>query len=124
MIRSNHSKQKNKEPFYKKATLKNFSIFTGKHLENTLFNQVTCLQVCNSVKTRFQRRCFSVNIAKFLITPTLKKACERLLLNNVEPNFSSIYEGCKLAVLINVSQYSQENVSDGMSFLINIVVGM
>ena len=30
-------------------------------------------------------------IAKFLKTPILKKICERLLLNNVEPNFSSVY---------------------------------
>ena len=30
-------------------------------------------------------------IAKFLKTPILKKICERLLLNNVEPNFSFVY---------------------------------
>ena len=56
-----------------------------------LFNQVVGLQVCNFIKKRFQHGCFSLNIAKFLKTHILKKICERLLLNSVEPNFSSVY---------------------------------
>ena len=35
---------------------------------------------CNFIKKRLQHRCFSVNIAKFLRPPILKKICKRLLL--------------------------------------------
>ena len=42
------------------------------------------------IKKRFQHRCFSMNIAKFLKTVILKKICERLLLNNVERNYLSM----------------------------------
>ena len=87
-----NTKKEPPEVFYKKAVLKNFSILTGKHLCWSLFfNQFVVLQVCNFIKKRFQHRCFSVNIAKFLKTHILKKICERLLLNNVKPNFSSVY---------------------------------
>ena len=48
------------EVFYKKAVLKNFAIFSGKHLQD---------------------RCFPVNIAKFLRTLLLKNICERQLLD-------------------------------------------
>ena len=40
--------------FMKKVALKNFSIFTGK------------FQDCNFIKNRLQRRCFPLNISKFL----------------------------------------------------------
>ena len=50
----------------KKAALKNFKIFIGKHL---------CLS-----HLRLQHRCFPVNIAKFLKTPVLKSICKWLLL--------------------------------------------
>ena len=87
-----NTKKEPPEVFYKKAVLKNFSILTGRHLCWSLFfNQFVVLQVCNFIKKRFQHRCFSVNIAKFLKTHILKKICERLLLNNVKPNFSSVY---------------------------------
>ena len=87
-----NTKKEPPEVFYKKAVLKNFSILTGRHLCWSLFfNQFVVLQVCNFIKKRFQHRCFSVNIAKFLKTHILKKICERLLLNNVKPNFSSFY---------------------------------
>ena len=42
--------------------------------------KVTDLKVCNFIKKRLQHRFFSVNIAKFLRTLTLKNICERLLL--------------------------------------------
>ena len=45
----------------KKCVLKKFPIFTGKHLK-----------ACNLIKRRIQHKCFPVNIAKFLRTPTLK----------------------------------------------------
>ena len=86
------NKKQPPEVFYKKAVLKSFSIFTGKHLYSSLFlfNQVASLQVCYLIKKRFQHRCFSVNIAKFLKTVILKKICKRLLLNNVKRNYSSM----------------------------------
>ena len=54
--------------FYKKAVLKNFAIFTGKHLCWILF--LIKLQVFRTailIKS-LQHRCFPVNIAKFLRT--------------------------------------------------------
>ena len=65
--------------FYKKAVLKNFAIFTVKHLRWSLLF-AGCLQH-NFIKKRLQHRCFPVNIAKYLRTPFLKKICERLLLD-------------------------------------------
>ena len=64
----------------KKAVLKDFAIFTGKHLCWSLFfKKVTTLQPCNFIKKRLQHRRFPVNIAKFLRTIILKNICERLL---------------------------------------------
>ena len=56
--------------FLKIVALKNFAIFTGKHLCWSLF-----------IKNRLQQRCFLVNIGKFLRAPILKNICKRLLLN-------------------------------------------
>ena len=36
----------------------------------SLFNKDASLQVCTFIKNRLQRRCFPVNIAKFLRTRT------------------------------------------------------
>ena len=47
----------------KKAVLKNFAILTG------------MLQACNFIKNGLQRRCFPLNIAKFLRTPISKNIC-------------------------------------------------
>ena len=55
---------------YKKVVLKNFAIFTGKHLCWSLINLKgfwACI-TCTPTK-RFQHRSFPVNIAKFLLTP-------------------------------------------------------
>ena len=60
----------------KRAVLKNFAINTGKHL----FVKVIGLKACNFIKKRVPYGCFSVNIVKFLRTPTLKNTCEQLLL--------------------------------------------
>ena len=40
--------------FYKKAVLKNFSIFTGKHLFGVSFNKVADLKASNFIKTGLQ----------------------------------------------------------------------
>ena len=63
--------QASTEVFREKGVLKNFAIFTGKHLCWSL-NLIklrpsgSCLRDCNFVKKRLQHRCFSVNIATFL----------------------------------------------------------
>ena len=54
---------------FKIGPLKNFKIFTGKHLCWSLFfNKVAGLQACNFIKKRLQRKCFPLNIAKSLRT--------------------------------------------------------
>ena len=63
----------------KKVALKNFTIFTGKHLRWGLF----------LVKLFQHRCCFPVNIAKFLRTLILKNICERLLLNVISSRTAS-----------------------------------
>ena len=75
----------------KKAALTNFSIFTENTCVGFLFNLVAGFQVYDFIKKRLQQGYFSTKIVKFLKTPILKKICERLLLNNVAPNFSFIY---------------------------------
>ena len=57
------------EVFYKKAVLKNFVIFTEKHLCWTLF-----------LIKRLQHGFFPVNIVKFLRMPILRNIRERMLL--------------------------------------------
>ena len=65
--------------FNEKAALKNFAIFTEKHLPSSLFlNKNVGLQSWNFIKKRLQHRFFPVNIAKFLRTPVLENICERL----------------------------------------------
>ena len=59
------------------VVLKNFAIYTGKHLYWNLF--LIKLQA-SFIKKRLTRTCFSVNIAKFLRKSILKNICERLLL--------------------------------------------
>ena len=109
-----NSKKQPPEVFYKIAVLKNFSILTGKYLCSSLFLiKFAPLQISNFLKKRFQRRCFSVNIAKFLKKLILKKICERLLLNNVKGNYSS------MKIVWSVSQHLQENTFTEATFLIN-----
>ena len=65
--------------FNKKAALKNFAIFTEKHLPSSLFlNKNVGLQSWNFIKKRLQHRFFPANIAKFFRTPVLENICERL----------------------------------------------
>ena len=56
--------------FFETGALKNFAIFTGKHLCWILF-------------LRLQRRCFPVNIAKFLRTPFFTEHLRWLLLSSL-----------------------------------------
>ena len=90
MLTMNNKKQP-PEVFYKKAVLKNFSMLTGKYMCSSLF--LIKLQPFRSAT--FSKRdsnagAFLLNIAKFLIKLILKKICERLLLNDVKRNYSSM----------------------------------
>ena len=63
----------------KKAILKYFVIFTGKHLCRDLFlNKVAGHQACDFIKKRLQQRYFLANIGKFIRRPILKNISERL----------------------------------------------
>ena len=63
----------------KKAILKHFVIFTGKHLcWGLFFNKVAGHQACDFIKKRLQHRYFLAKIGRFIRTPILKKICERL----------------------------------------------
>ena len=63
----------------KKAILKHFVIFTGKHLCWGLFlNKVAGHKACNFIKKRLQHRYFLVNIGKCIRRPILKNISERL----------------------------------------------
>ena len=63
-----------------KAVLKNFSIFTGKHLCWSLLLRLACFKSCNFLEKGLLHRSLPVNIAKFLRTLILMKICEQLLL--------------------------------------------
>ena len=63
---------------HKKAVLKSFAIFTGKHLcWNLFFNKNADLHGPSFMKKRLV---FFVNINKFVKTPILKKICQWLIL--------------------------------------------
>ena len=67
--------------FFETDVLKNFSIFTGKHLcRGFFFNKVAGLHAWDFIKKRLQYRCFPVNIAKFLRTAFIKQHLRWLLL--------------------------------------------
>ena len=57
------------EVFCKKGVLKNFAKFTGKHLCQRLFLIKFQKPPATLLKKRFWRKCFPVNLAKFLRTP-------------------------------------------------------
>ena len=63
----------------KKLFLKIWQYSQETGLESIL-NNAAGFQACSVIKKRLQRRCFPVNIAKFLRTPILKNICERLIL--------------------------------------------
>ena len=66
--------------FSKTGVLKNFAIFTGKNLCWSLFLiEFQDWRPTFLFKKRLQRRCFSVNIAKFLRTVVLLKNCSLYL---------------------------------------------
>ena len=81
----------------KKSVLKNFAIFTGKHLRwSFFFNKVTCPQACNFIKKRLPHSCCPLNIAKFLRTPILRNICGRLLLKVLLAIFQHMHKRVNL----------------------------
>ena len=60
------------------GVLKNFKIFTRKHLCLSLF--LIKLQVCKFIEKRLQHWCFPLRARKFLRMPILKNISEQLLL--------------------------------------------
>ena len=64
-------KYNEREVFYKKAVVKHFIIFAGKHLCWSLF-------LIKFIKKNFQYRCFPVNMAKLLRASVLYSICEQL----------------------------------------------
>ena len=73
-VRSSHQR------FYiKKLFLKSSPYPQETLVLESLFKNVAGLKTCNFIKKRPQNRCFSVNIAKFLILLISKIICERLL---------------------------------------------
>ena len=80
----------------------------------SLPNQVVALQISNSFKKRFQRRCFLVNIAKSLKKLILRKICERQPLNNVKRNYSSMNIVKKVLALSRRRLLSYRNQSNDL----------
>ena len=65
----------------RKGVLRNFTKFTGKDLNQSLFlNKSTGLRPATLLKRKLWRRCFSVNFAQFLRRLFLQNTLERLLL--------------------------------------------
>ena len=68
---------------HKKAIVKHFVIFTGKHLRCGLFvNKIEGHQTCGFITKGLQHRYFRVNFGKFINAPILKNS-ERLHFWNV-----------------------------------------
>ena len=68
--------------YVKKAVLKNFAVFIGKYLclSPSLIKSLIKSSGLQEYQKGLRNRCFHVNIAKFLRTPTLKRICQQLLL--------------------------------------------
>ena len=67
---------------YEKGVTRSFAKFARQHLWQSLFfDKIRCCRSATSLKTRLQHRCFPVNFVKFVKTPFLQIATERMLLN-------------------------------------------
>ena len=55
--------------FYKKTAPKNFVIFTGKHVLESLLNNVAGLQPCNFIKKKTPTQLFSSEYCEILKNP-------------------------------------------------------
>ena len=67
--------------YFRIGVLKNFAMFTGKHLCWSLFfNKYAGLKACNFIKKRLQHKFFPVKFAKFLRTPFFTEHVRWMLL--------------------------------------------
>ena len=72
----------------KKAVLRNFEKFTGKHLcQSLFFNKVAGQRPATLLKNKLWHRCFPVSFAKFLRTPFLQNNSGRLFLKQLPESF-------------------------------------
>ena len=93
--------------FFKIGFLKNFAIFTGKHLGWSLF-------FINFMKRRLQHRCFPVNITKFLRkasfygTPLIAASDFSTDLKELFHFSDAAFRRCSLRqMFLKISQYSK-----------------
>ena len=115
-VHKTNNKKQPPEVFCKKLFLKVCQYSLETPVLEFFLTQNTRLQFWGVIKKKFRHSCFSLNITKLKKT-YFKKICERLLLNNVKRDYSSVKTAKKL---LNVSQHSQENTCTRVSFLINI----
>ena len=108
-VHKTNNKKQPPEVSYKKAVLKSLSIFAGNTCVEVFFTQNARLQLQGVIKKKFRHRYFSVNIAKLLKTPILRKSVNdcfwimRLF----------IHENCKIIVkcfLTFVRKYLYQSV--------------
>ena len=69
------------EVFCKWGVVRNFTKFTGKHLCQSFFNKVAGLTPATLLKKRLWYRCFPVNFAKFLRTPSVAASVASYILH-------------------------------------------
>ena len=79
------------------GALKDFVIFTGKHLCWSLF--LIKLQACKFIEKRLQHWCFVLNVKKFSRTPILKNIREQLLLIIMLFLRNLIFFGCLFTMI-------------------------
>ena len=76
-----HYRSSHRRCSIKICVLENFAKFTGKHLcQSLFFNKVAGLRLATLFKKRLWHRCFLVNFAIFLRTPSLPNTSEQVLL--------------------------------------------
>ena len=93
-----HGLNKQRQPpevLYKKAVLKNFAKFIGKHLCWSLFLLKVQAQAYNFIKKILQHRCFPVNIVKFLRTFLRKFLIIAELKNTLQSDSKVVINGFK-----------------------------
>ena len=74
-----HLRRSHRRCSIKKGVLRNFAKFTGKHLCQSFFLNKLQARPVTLLRKRLWHRCFLVNFAKFLRTPSLRNTFGRLL---------------------------------------------
>ena len=89
VIRSSLKLSSHRRCSIKKGVLKNFAIFTGKHMCWSLF-----FITLEEWRAGTLNNAGAVNITKFFITPILKKICKRLLLATIKTHYPDCCKNC------------------------------